>query len=81
MQRQQFALMNTAMIDAEAVVIRPHSFATFAHLLTTAAELSENPEGATCNGEHRQPSPGNRSGNGKRRSCQRHISQPDPSDN
>src|SRR5215212_1051506 len=31
-------------------------------LLTAAAELAENPESAACNGERRQPSPGNRSG-------------------
>jgi hypothetical protein len=50
-------------------------------LLTTAAELSEKPEGAACNGERGQPGPRNRSGNGNRcGSCRRHIGQPDPSD-
>ena len=79
MQLQQVALMDSAVIDAEAGSFAPHSFGTFAHLLTRAAELSVKPEGAACNSERRQPSPGNRSGNGKR-SCKRHIGRPDPSD-
>jgi hypothetical protein len=43
-------------------------------LLTAAAELAENPEGAACNSERRQPSAGNRSGDLSYDSCQRHVS-------
>ena len=62
MQLQQVALMDSAVIDAEAGSFAPHSFGTFAHLLTRAAELSEKPEGASGNREGGQPSPGKRSG-------------------
>ena len=73
------ALANVSGQNAGMVENEEPEFRAALYLLTTAAELSEKPEGPARNSECRQPSAGNRSGDWSD-SCQCHVSQPDRSD-